>query len=82
MHKNEYILGIHNGRGNLQWTCARTMLDMVTNEVYRKEIGTAPNLDEVRDERLRWFDHDHRRRLLAPIRRVDSNSVEGVRRRV
>lgn len=65
----------------LRWSCGRTMLDRIPNEVFRNELEVAPFSAKAREGRLRWFGHVRRRQAEAPVRRVDSVSVVGVRRR-
>jgi hypothetical protein len=65
----------------LRWTCGRTMLDRIPNEVFRNELQVVPISAKVREGRLRWFGHVRRRLATAPVRRVESISVGGVRRR-
>lgn len=65
----------------LRWSCGRTMLDRIPNVVFRNELLVAPISEKLREGRLRWFGHVRRRRATAPVRRVESISVVGVRRR-
>lgn len=52
----------------------RTFLDRVPNEVFLVGLGVA---DKLREGRLQWFGHVHRRPMTAPMRKVDSVTVEG-----
>ncbi|KAL6574586.1 hypothetical protein OROMI_011871 [Orobanche minor] len=57
------------------------MLDRIWNVVFRSELQFAPFSVKVREGRLRWFDHVRRRLASAPVRKVETISVEGMRRR-
>nr|GEW80427.1 ataxia telangiectasia mutated family protein [Tanacetum cinerariifolium] len=52
----------------LRWTCGKTMVDMISNEIDKMREG-------------RWFGHVKRRPQSAPVRRVEAMVVEGSRRR-
>ncbi|XP_071728780.1 uncharacterized protein [Rutidosis leptorrhynchoides] len=65
----------------LRWTCGKTMLDMIPNSVYRKNLKVRSIVDKLREEWLRWFGHVRRRPLNASVRRVDALTVDGVRRK-
>ena len=65
----------------LRWACGRTMLDRIPNAVFRNELEIMPFSEKAREGRLRWFGHVRRRPDTAPVRRVESISVEGLRQR-
>nr|GEV02828.1 ataxia telangiectasia mutated family protein [Tanacetum cinerariifolium] len=65
----------------LRWTCGKTMLDMIPNEVYRAELEVVTIINKMREGRLRWFRYVRRRPQSAPVRRVEALVVDGVRRR-
>ena len=65
----------------LRWMCGHTRLDIIRNEVFRDKLGVAPISDKLREGRLRWFGHVRRRRTSEPVRRVESITVDGLRRR-
>ena len=65
----------------LRWMCGRTLLDRIPTGVFRKELRVAPISDNIREGRLRWFGHVKRRHRSAPVRRVESVTIEGVRGR-
>nr|GEU92806.1 polyprotein, putative [Tanacetum cinerariifolium] len=67
----------------LRWTCGKTMVDMISNEVFRAALALDVDsiIDKMREGRLRWFGHVKRRPQSAPVRRVEAMVVEGSRRR-
>nr|GEU39134.1 hypothetical protein [Tanacetum cinerariifolium] len=65
----------------LRWTCGKTMLDMIPNEVCRAELEVETIIKKMKEGRLRWFRHVRRRPQSAPVRRVEALVVDGVRRR-
>nr|GFB15575.1 polyprotein, putative [Tanacetum cinerariifolium]GFB15626.1 polyprotein, putative [Tanacetum cinerariifolium] len=65
----------------LRWTCGKTMLDMISNEVFRAALDVDSIIDKMREGRLRWFAHVKRRPQSSPVRRVEAMVVEGSRRR-
>ena len=54
----------------LRWMCGNTRRDKVRNEDIRTKIGVASIEEKMRENRLRWFGHVHRRPTDAPVRRV------------
>jgi Reverse transcriptase (RNA-dependent DNA polymerase) len=56
----------------LRWMCGHTRLDKIRNECIRNKVGVAPIDEKMRETRLRWFGHVHRRPLDAPVRRVEN----------
>ena len=66
----------------LRWTCGKTLLDMLPNSYFRTLLGVAPITEKLREGRLRWFGRVYRRQPTDVVRRVETISVEGVRRRV
>ncbi|KAL6561884.1 hypothetical protein OROGR_002891 [Orobanche gracilis] len=65
----------------LSWSYGRTMFDRILNVVFWNALEVTPISAKVREERLRCFDHVRRRQASDPMRRVESLSVVGVRRR-
>nr|GEX04413.1 putative cytochrome P450 [Tanacetum cinerariifolium] len=65
----------------LRWTCGKTMVDMISNEVFRATLDVDSIIDKMREGRLRWFGHVKKRPQSAPVRRVEAMVVEGSRRR-
>ncbi|GKB87948.1 retrovirus-related pol polyprotein LINE-1 [Tanacetum coccineum] len=65
----------------LRWTCGKILLDMIPNEVYRAQLKVDSIINKMREVRLRWFGHVRRRPQSAPVRRVESLVVDGLRRR-
>ncbi|GKD05175.1 hypothetical protein Tco_1180149 [Tanacetum coccineum] len=65
----------------LRWTCGKTLLDMIPNGVYRAQLEVESIINKMREVRLRWFGHVRRRPQSAPVRRVESLVVDGLRRR-
>ncbi|GKD31472.1 hypothetical protein Tco_1242250, partial [Tanacetum coccineum] len=65
----------------LRWTCGKTLLDMIPNGVYRAQLEVESIINKMREVRLRWFGHVRRRPQSAPVRRVESLLVDGLRRR-
>ncbi|GKE23314.1 ataxia telangiectasia mutated family protein [Tanacetum coccineum] len=65
----------------LRWTCGKTLLDMIPNGAFRRNLQVATIVNKMREGRLRWFGHVKRRPQSAPVRRVETIVVDGVRRR-
>ncbi|KAE8668068.1 Armadillo repeat-containing protein LFR [Hibiscus syriacus] len=65
----------------LRWTCGRTLWDMTTNSAIRMSLGVMPVSEKLREGRLRWFGHVLRRLPSDAVRRVESITVDGARRR-
>ncbi|GJW40840.1 zinc finger, PHD-type containing protein [Tanacetum coccineum] len=65
----------------LRWTCGKTLLDMIPNGSFRRNHQVATVVNKMREGRLRWFGHVKRRPQSAPVRRVETIVVDGVRRR-
>ncbi|GKE02562.1 hypothetical protein Tco_1390545 [Tanacetum coccineum] len=65
----------------LRWTCGKSMVDMISNRVFRAKLNVDSIIDKMRERRLRWFGHLKRRPQTAPVRRVEAMVVDGSRRR-
>ena len=65
----------------LRWTCGKTMADMIPNGVFRSVLEVESIISKMREGRLRWFGHVRRRPQTAPVRRVETLIVDGLRRR-
>ncbi|KAE8675269.1 HAD-superfamily hydrolase, subfamily IG, 5'-nucleotidase isoform 2 [Hibiscus syriacus] len=65
----------------LRWTCGRTLWDMTTNFAIRMSLGVMLVSEKLREGRLRWFGHVLRRLPSDAVRRVESITVDGARRR-
>ncbi|GJV42345.1 hypothetical protein Tco_1420785 [Tanacetum coccineum] len=65
----------------LRWTCGKTLLDMIPNEVYRAQLEVESIINKMREVRLRWFGHVRRRPQSAPVMRFESLVVNELRRR-
>ncbi|GJZ48686.1 ataxia telangiectasia mutated family protein [Tanacetum coccineum] len=65
----------------LRWTCSKTLLDMIPNGAFRRNLHVATIVNNMREGRLRWFGHVKRRPQSSPVRRVETIVVDGVRRR-
>nr|GEW73020.1 hypothetical protein [Tanacetum cinerariifolium] len=65
----------------LRWTCGKTMLDMIPNGVFRAKLEVESIIYKMREGRLRWFRYVKRRPQTAPVRRVETILVDGLRRR-
>ncbi|KAE8722033.1 Phosphoenolpyruvate/phosphate translocator 2 isoform 2 [Hibiscus syriacus] len=65
----------------LRWTCGRTLWDMTTNSAIRMSLGVVPVSEKLREGRLRWFGHVLRRLPSDVVKRVESITVDGARRR-
>jgi len=48
----------------------KTIHDMIRNDTIR-EMGVAPVVEKLVENRLRWFGHVERRPVNAVVRRVD-----------
>lgn len=57
------------------------MLNTIPNEVFRTELGVVPITDKWREGRLQWFENFQRRWVAATVRRVESMTIEGAKRR-
>ncbi|KAL6529175.1 hypothetical protein OROGR_014798 [Orobanche gracilis] len=68
-------------RRMLRWSCGRTMIDRILNEVFRNALEVAPISAKVSEGRLRWFGHVRRRLVSAPLRRVENLFVVGKKER-
>ncbi|GJV09945.1 retrovirus-related pol polyprotein LINE-1 [Tanacetum coccineum] len=64
----------------LRWTCGKTMLDMISNGVFRAELEVESIIHKIREGRLRWFCHVKRRPHTAPVRRVEALLVNILRK--
>lgn len=51
--------------------CGHTRSDKIRNEVIREKIEMAFVANKMREGRLRWFYHVHRRCCDAPMRRCE-----------
>ncbi|GKB62668.1 hypothetical protein Tco_0918854 [Tanacetum coccineum] len=65
----------------LRWTYGKSMVDMISNRVFRAKLNVDSIIDKMRERRLRWFGHLKRRPQTAPVRRVEAMVVDGSRRR-
>ncbi|KAL6503915.1 hypothetical protein OROGR_025838 [Orobanche gracilis] len=65
----------------LRWSYGRTLLDRIPNVAFRNGLEVALISAKVREGRLRWFGHVRMRQVADLVRRVESLSVVGVRRR-
>ncbi|KAE8684176.1 Zeta-carotene desaturase [Hibiscus syriacus] len=63
-----------------RWACGRTMWDMTPNSAIRMSFVVLVS-EKLREGRLRWFGHVLRRQLLDAVRRVESITVNGAKRR-
>ncbi|GJX63679.1 hypothetical protein Tco_0296579 [Tanacetum coccineum] len=64
----------------LRWTCGSTILDMIPNGVYRAKFEVETIINKMREGWLRWFRYVRRRPQSAPVKRVESMAVDGLRR--
>ncbi|GJY48880.1 hypothetical protein Tco_0438836 [Tanacetum coccineum] len=60
----------------LRWTCGKTLLDMIPNGAFRRNLQVATIVNKMREGRLRWFGHVKRRPQSAPVRRVETIVVD------
>ncbi|GJW28071.1 hypothetical protein Tco_0044946 [Tanacetum coccineum] len=65
----------------LRWTCSKTMLDMISNGVFRVELEVESIISKIRERRLRWFGHVRKRPQSTPVRRVEALGVDDLMRR-
>nr|GEW55010.1 ataxia telangiectasia mutated family protein [Tanacetum cinerariifolium] len=61
----------------LRWTCSKTMVDMISNGVFKAALDVNSIINKMREERFRWFGHVKRRPQSTPVRRVEAIVVEG-----
>ncbi|XP_070010815.1 uncharacterized protein [Nicotiana sylvestris] len=64
----------------LRWMCGHTRMDNIRNDDIREKVHVDPIDDKMREVRLRWFRHVHRRSPDAPVRRCERLVVEDTRR--
>ena len=57
-----------------------TRKDKWRNEYVRGLVRIVPIEDKLRENRLRWFGHVHRRPLDAPVRRLESMHIDKSKR--
>ncbi|KAE8700250.1 hypothetical protein F3Y22_tig00110557pilonHSYRG00102 [Hibiscus syriacus] len=65
----------------LRWAYGRTLWDMTPNSAIRMSLGVVHVSEKLREGRLRWFGHVLRRKPSDAVRRVESITVDGARRR-
>ncbi|GJZ29287.1 hypothetical protein Tco_0573934 [Tanacetum coccineum] len=65
----------------LRRTSGKTILDMIPNGVFRRNLQVTTIVNKIRKVRLRWFGHVKRRPQSEPVRGVESITVDGMRRR-
>nr|GFB49352.1 hypothetical protein [Tanacetum cinerariifolium] len=58
---------------------SKTMVDMISNGVFRATLDVDSIIDKMREGRLRWFGHVKRKTQSASVRRVEAMVVEGSR---
>nr|CDJ89586.1 endonuclease-reverse transcriptase [Haemonchus contortus] len=65
----------------LRWTAGVTRIDRISNDAIRERFGVAPNVDKMREARLRWYDHTLRAKSDS-VRKIGLNlDVSGKRLR-
>ena len=52
----------------LCWMCGHTRVDRIRNEVIRNKVEAVSIIDKLRELRLKWFGHVHRRHTNALVR--------------
>nr|GFA83982.1 retrovirus-related Pol polyprotein LINE-1 [Tanacetum cinerariifolium] len=62
----------------LRWTCSKTMVDMISQGVFREALDVDSIIDKIRERRLRWFGHVKRRPQSALVRRVEAMVYDDV----
>ena len=60
----------------LRWMCDNTLMDRIKNHEFRDRLGVAPISAKVRENRLRWFGHVHKKTFDALVRRIKSIIIE------
>ncbi|KAE8681859.1 Detected protein of unknown function [Hibiscus syriacus] len=65
----------------LRWAYGRTLWDMTPNSAIRMSLGVVSIPEKLREGRLRWFGNVFRRKPSDAVRRVESITVDGARRR-
>ncbi|KAE8672387.1 hypothetical protein F3Y22_tig00111842pilonHSYRG00069 [Hibiscus syriacus] len=65
----------------LRWACGRTLWNMTPNSAIRMSLGVVLVSEKLREGRLRWFGHVLRQQPSDAVRRVESITVDGARRR-
>ena len=63
----------------LRWMCGHTLMDRIRNQEFRDKLGVASIFGKMRENKLRLFGHMQRKIFDAPVRRVESITVEGKR---
>ncbi|GKF01694.1 hypothetical protein Tco_0028617, partial [Tanacetum coccineum] len=51
-------------------TCGETLLDMIPNGAFQRNLQVGTIVDKMREGRLRWFGHVKRRPQSTPVRKV------------
>jgi len=64
----------------LRWMSGKTRHDRIKNDTIREQVGVAPIVEKLVENRLRWFGHIERRPVEAVVRRVDQVEESQVRR--
>ncbi|GJX43966.1 hypothetical protein Tco_0260642 [Tanacetum coccineum] len=62
------------------WTCGKTLLDMIPDGAFRRNLQVTTIVNKMREKRLRLFGHVKRKPPSALVMRVESITVDGVRR--
>jgi len=55
----------------LCWMCGKTRRDMITNDNIRERGGVTPIVENMVENRFRWFGHLERRLVDFVVRTVD-----------
>ncbi|XP_059311654.1 uncharacterized protein LOC132063211 [Lycium ferocissimum] len=61
----------------LRWMCGHTRRDRIRNGSIWDKVGVATVEDKMREARLRWFGHVHRRCTDAPVQRCERLARDG-----
>ena len=64
----------------IRWMCGYSRIDKIRNGVIRNLVKVAPIGDKMRETRLRWFGHEKRRNMDAPVRRCERINIPEGRR--
>lgn len=62
-------------------SCGRTLLDKIPNTTVMNELGVMSIIDKLRERRLCWFGHVHRKQPSVVVRRVEMITLEGAKSR-
>jgi hypothetical protein len=64
----------------LRWMSGKTRRDKIRNDTIRERVGVAPIVENLVENKLRWFVHVERRPVDTVVRRVDQMEESQLKR--